>query len=245
MRHTKKTVLLLVVILSVTLATAVTALRTQNSRAQRNIADDQMPIIDYAALDSTAPEEHLKRQRRSKRYDNSRMVVEPQKAGGSIVVIDHSIGKMPALPVNLSDVIVIGNITDAHAHLSNDKSGVYTEFTIRVDEILKDTTGSLQIGWPILAQRIGGRVRFPSGVVQKYGISYLGMPRTNRRYALFLKKNDDSDAFIIVTGYELRAGEVHSLDGVKGTSELPQFAAYKGMNETKFLSTILTANVGP
>lgn len=248
MRNTKKTVLLLAVILTVTLSTVVVALRTQDNTAQRNIAQDQMPIVDYAAPDSAAPEERVKRQKRSARYDNSRLVIEPQKPGGAIVVIDHTIGKMPALPVTLSDAIVIGDVTDAQAHLSNDKSGVYTEFSIRVDEILKDTGGSLEIGGPILAHRIGGRVRFPSGVVQRYGISYLGMPRANRRYALFLKKNYDSEAFVILTGYELRAGEAFPLDGVNipgRASVLPQFVPYKGMDETKFLSKVRTASVTP
>lgn len=248
MRHTKKTILLFGAILTVTLVTVVAALRPQNNPAQRNITDDPMPIVDYYTPNSDNPEERVKRQKRSKRYDNSRLVIEPQKPGGAIISIDHTVGQMPALPVNLSDAVVIGDITDALAHLSNDKSGVYTEFTIRVDEILKDTTGSLQIGSPILAQRTGGRVRFPSGFVQSYGISYLGMPRTHRRYALFLKKYDVSDAFIIVTAYELRAGEAHPLDGVnlpRGAGELPQFALYKGMDETKFVSRIRTLNVGP
>lgn len=247
MRNTKKTVLLLVVILTVTLATGVLALRTQDHTAQRNTAADQMPIVDYAGPDSAAPEERVKRQRSSARYDNSRLVIEPKKPGGAIVVKDHTIGKLPALPVTLSDAIVIGDVTDAQVHLSNDKSGVYTEFTIRVDEILKDPGGSLQIGGPILAHRIGGRVRFPSGLVQRYAISYLGMPGANRRYALFLKKNDDSEAFVILTGYELRAGEVYPLDGASipgRASVLPQFVPYQGMDETTFLSRVRTASIG-
>ena len=248
MRHTKKTLALFGAILIVSLVTVVTALRTQDNPEQRNTTDDQLPVVDYAVPNSANPEERVKRHKRSKRYDNSALVVEPQKPGGSIISIDHTVGQMPALPVNLSDAVVIGDVTDAHAYLSNDKTGVYTEFTIGVDEIVKDTTGSLQLGSSISAQRIGGRVRFPSGLVQNYGISYLGMPRTHRRYVLFLKKYDDSDAFTIVTAYELRAGEAHPLDGVnlaRGAGELPQFARYKGMDETKFLNRIRTASVGP
>jgi hypothetical protein len=70
------------------------------------------------------------------------------------------------------------------------------------------------------------------------------MPQSGRRYALFLKKNDTDDAFVIVTGYELRAGVVHPLDGVDipgGASELPQFVPYKGMDLTQFLTRVRTA----
>jgi hypothetical protein len=224
--------------------TVIGALRTQDNAAQRNTTEDQTPIVDYETPVPALPEERLKRQRRGKHYDNSHLVVEPQKPAGRIIATDHTIGKIPALPVNLSDAIVIGNITDAKAYLSSDKSGVYTEFTVQLEEILKNTTPSLKIGSPFSAQRVGGRVRFPSGIVQRYGVSSLGMPRHNGRYALFLKRIVDSDAFMIVTAYELRAGEVYPLDGVnvpKGASELPQFALYKGMDETEFLTRLRTA----
>lgn len=237
MRQPRKLILLVLAILTVTVLTVAGALRTQNEAAAQKAADDMIPIVDYATSVFASPEESAKRQIRSKRYDNSHLVIEPKKPAGTIITTDHTVGKMPALPVHLSDAIVIGNITDAQAYLSNDKSGVYTEFTVAVEEILKDTSLSLKIGWSISAQRIGGRVRFPSGIVQRYGISYLGMPRPNRRHALFLKKIDDSDAFIIVTAYEFRAGKVQPLDGVSiadGAIELPQFAPYKGIDETEF-----------
>jgi hypothetical protein len=245
MRNTKKTaVVLLVMVLGVTLATVVASLRTQDSGAQGSASGDQVPIVDYDAPDPNDPDERAMRQTRSRRYDNSGLVIEPQKPGGQILLMDHTIGRLPSIPVNLSDAIVIGDITDAQAHLSADKTGVYTEFVLRVDEILKDGSGSLKIGGQLLAQRLGGRVRFPSGTVQRYGISKLGMPQSGRRYALFLKKNDTDDAFVIVTGYELRAGVVHPLDGVDipgGASELPQFVPYKGMDLTQFLTRVRTA----
>lgn len=140
---------------------------------------------------------------------------------------------------------MIGETTDAQAYLSNDKSGVYTEFTVRVDEILKnDITAPLIVGETVAAQREGGRVRFPSGRVQRYRTHYQHLPRAGRRYVLFLKRNDDGQAYYIRTGYELRVGHVHPLDGVnmnKGASELPQFAAYKNADEATFLRALRDA----
>jgi hypothetical protein len=153
--------------------------------------------------------------------------------------------QVPAFPTESSDAVVIGETVDAQAYLSNDKSGVYTEFTVRVDEILKnDSTVPLAVGETVAAQREGGRVRFPSGRIQQYITHYQHMPRAGRRYVFFLKRNDDGQAYYIRTGYELRAGRVMPLDGVnmnKGASEIPQFAAYKDADEATFLRAVRAA----
>jgi hypothetical protein len=42
-----------------------------------------------------------------------------------------------ALPTHISNAVVIGEVTDAKAYLSEDRTSVYSEFTIRVGEVLK------------------------------------------------------------------------------------------------------------
>lgn len=151
---------------------------------------------------------------------------------------------LPALPVAQSDAIVLGEITDAQAYLSDDRSGVYSEFTIRVDELLKNSDQSpLAVGNLAVGERPGGKVKFPSGKVQRYGIDKQGMPRVGGRYVLFLKSNGKGQDFTIVTGYELRNGTVFPLDNARsrnGGSELP-FDAYRGANEINFLTSLRNA----
>ena len=101
---------------------------------------------------------------------------------------------------------------------------------LKVDEVLK---GNEELLSGIVAEREGGRVRFPSGVIFRYFVDGRGIPKVGHRYLLFLKQLDDGD-FSIVTGYELVGGRVAPLDV---TGVVP-FAKYKGADETEFLSLV-------
>jgi hypothetical protein len=122
---------------------------------------------------------------------------------------------------------------------------VYTEYTLRADEVLKQSSvAPIVTGGFVDAQREGGRVRFPSGRVQSYITHYQGVPITGRKYVLFLKRNEQADLFTILTGYEQRDGHVYPLDGVdlgQGATELPQFVAYKGIDEATFSKALRSA----
>ncbi|MCA1565513.1 MAG: hypothetical protein LC803_07730 [Acidobacteria bacterium] len=248
-RH-KKILPLLLVVFAVTVLSTLAALPTQEretSPERQSAGENQHPVADYAATESTDPEKRAQRRARSKRYDKQSWVREPhpQSGGGDVKRLDSWMREVAAFPTATSDAVVIGETIDAQAYLSNDKSGVYTEFTVRVDEILKDDAAApLAVGGTLAAQREGGRVRFPSGRIQRYKRHFQGMPRAGRRYVLFLKRNEDGEAYYTRTGYELRAGRVRPLDGVemnKGASEIPQFAAYKDADEVAFLSALRDA----
>ena len=142
----------------------------------------------------------------------------------------HWPADFPPLPVEESTTIIVGKVTEAKAHISEDRSGVYSEVTVKVDEVLKDTTG---IGGMIVAEREGGRVRFPSGTIFRYVVHSLGVPKVNHRYLLFLKPLVDGD-FSILTGYQLLDGRVEPLDV---TSVVP-FAQYKASDETALFSEV-------
>ena len=142
---------------------------------------------------------------------------------------------MPQLPAAQSDVVVIGQILDAQAYTSGDKNGVYSEFTLQVNEILKkDGEWVATPDAVITVERQGGRVRYPSGRTEWYRISLQEMPLVNHRYVLFLKRID-SDSFSILTGYELREGRVYGLDSAS------QFRALGGTEETPFLTSVREA----
>lgn len=253
MQKHRNILVLLLIVLSLTVLSTLTALSSQkqNSTAsptQQSAEAEQEPIADYAAGEPADPEKRAKRRARGKRYDGQSWVMEPhpQSGGGDVGRLDSSVMlELPAFPTEISHAVVIGETTEAQAYLSNDKSGVYTEFTVSVEDILKqDTATPLVVGETLAAQRAGGRVRFPSGRVQRYKTHYQHLPRAGGRYVLFLKRNDDGQSYYILTGYELRAGRVHPVDGVnmnKGASELPQFAAYKDADEAAFLSAVRAA----
>lgn len=252
MRRHKKILPLLLTVLAIMVLSALAALPNQGqngttSPKQESAEEDQLPVADYAVPESADPEKRAKRRARGKRYDKLGWVREPRPESDSGLTgrIDSWMHGVPAFPTESSDAVVIGETTDAQAYLSNDRSGVYTEFIVRVDEILKnDIIEPLTVGGTVAAQREGGRVRFPSGRIHRYKLHFQGMPRAGRRYVFFLKRNDDGQAYYIRTGYELRARRVFPVDGVnlnKGAAELPQFGAYKSANEETFLNAVRDA----
>ncbi len=143
----------------------------------------------------------------------------------------HWANAVPDIPVSESDVILIGHIADAHAYLSNDKTGVYSEFKIDVESVLKND--KLQTLYEIVADRSGGSVRFPSGKVQRvYVFRGQRMPQLGNRYVFFLKRNALEHDVTIITGYELRKGKILALDN------LPPYNSNNNSNEIDFLQLL-------
>src|SRR5690349_17945964 len=143
---------------------------------------------------------------------------------------------LPALPLAESSGVIVGQITDAKAYLSNDKTGVYSVFTVQVQEVIKNATRlSLSNGSSIEVERDGGRVRFPNGRTLIYVAT--NMPEVGLRYVLFLTNARGQSDFQILTGYELREGKVYPLD------DLPNLYTYENADETTFLNQLRTANL--
>ena len=251
MRH-RRLLTLAILVAAVVMAPAVSHAQTADTRACKNqpvglqsSKETAMPTIDYAKAELPDANERTRRNGRGKRYDGSLRVDEPHPEAGGKGILDSWMQAVPAFPVDASDAIVIGRISDAQAYLSPDKTGVYTEYTTLIETVLKQyAKGVIFVDGFVDVQREGGRVRFPSGRAQSYITHYQGVPVTGRRYVLFLKRNEDGETFYLVTGYEVRNGCVYPLDGVnlnEGATELAQFAAYKGADETSFLSDLASA----
>jgi hypothetical protein len=149
---------------------------------------------------------------------------------------------LPALPVSQSDAIVLGEVTEAEAHLSGDKTGIYSEFLVQVEEVFKESGGPLTVGDVLSVNRVGGGVRFASGKVQQYKIARQGMLHKGSRYVLFLRQTTDND-LLILTGYELSGGRVIPVDGedIKDArSDLP-FVLYRGADQSRLLQDLKAA----
>jgi hypothetical protein len=224
------------------------SLMSSKQRALVSFAQDPpeelvLPIADYNAPEPITPEDRVKRHARNKRYDHqSGEAIKEAPYTVERIWSAHWARDIPAIPVSQSDVILIGTVIDSQANLSDDKTGVYSEFGIRVEEVLK-LVGISTLSYPIISiERFGGAVRFPSGVIQKYRSSGQGMPRQGRRYVLFLKKIDQDDDLSLLTGYELRGQKIVPLDGSsqQGNERLA-FDSYKGVDVISFLKIVRDA----
>ena len=152
----------------------------------------------------------------------------------------------PAIPVSRSDVVVIGRITDAKAYISSDRTHVYSEATVTIEEVLKgDPRCPLIPGAELDAERSGGAVRFPSGKILRRGSLGMNIPHAGGRYLLFLTYNDEGKDFPIVTGYELLGNHVFPLDGAAGKDgnfrQFNSYEAFKGAEEPSFLNDVKAA----
>ena len=214
----------------------------------------QLPVAEYDAPEPANPAKRTLRRLRSRRHnltdpsvkgnDVSRFALTERSARMSLGGPWSHTPEEPAIPVAESDAILIGDIVGANAYLSTDKTSIYSEFTLLVWEVIKDSSAAISTGVPVTIERSGGALRFPSGKVLIRGLLGKPLPLISRRYVFFLKRNPEGEDFSIITAYELRGGQVFPLDGIspKGEVVVP-FAAYqkyKGVDEPSFLVTIRT-----
>src|SRR5690606_28120555 len=96
---------------------------------------------DYDAPEPLDVTEKANRKRSNQRYDDQGWVQKhPHPETGMIG--RHTESDSPTkIPANESDLIVTGTIVGVSAHLSNDKTGVYSEYKIRIDQTLKNNLG--------------------------------------------------------------------------------------------------------
>ena len=228
-----------------------TAIATWGVPAQNNSApakqqkfnraefESQFPITDVNKPAPSAPNKHAKWKAKSKKYKG----VGPHitESSDTITINNEWDISLPALPISKSDLVVVGEVVDAQAYISEDKDWVYSEFTIRVEDVLKNASNvTLTPGSLLDADRDGGRVRFPSGHITLHYVSGQGMPRVGGRYTLFLTLDGQEQSVHILTGYELCGGRVSPIDNPAG-GQHPIATSYKEADETSFLSDLRAA----
>jgi hypothetical protein len=135
----------------------------------------------------------------------------------TIYVIKDYAEKLDSLPASRSAAVVIGTVLSSKAYVSKDRTYVYSDFQVRVDEVLKqDPPMNLVVGGRMVASRGGGTIHFPSGRINDYVNHGEGMPAIGSQYLFFLARpsNITEPEYQIITGgaYELRNGMVHPLD---------------------------------
>jgi hypothetical protein len=214
--------------------------RSQARTPAQGFDFEDLPLVEYDRKETADLKERAKREAKGRKYNRSESAFAPHLV--SVSDRYHWDQNMPSLPFKESDAVIIGRVTDAQAHLSSDKTGVYSEFTIEICQVLKNDSHT-PLPFPVIvAERTGGRVRFPSGRIGVMYVSNLGMPRVGRTYVLFLthnfpyqvRRNED---YRILTGYELRDGLVIPLE----TSGVVNFDAHRGKDQATFLADLQAA----
>ena len=190
-------------------------------------------VTDYDAPLPENAEELEQRRLKGQRYDNQNWVVKEPNHDVDYARRSIKPAPVPTYPVEESDLIVTGLATAASAYLSNDKTGVYTEYTIRIEQVLKDNSSrKLSSGIAITIDRTGGAVRYPDGHKIGYLVAEKKLPSVGALYVLFLRDDKRSKNFEVVTLYELKVDSVIPLDSGF------QFDEVKGMTKSDFMKTL-------
>lgn len=186
--------------LALSVVTTITIIHSQQKDnaallKQRTVKQDDVPIANYNEPLPTGMHERAKRGKRSKRgnlklgpetgvLDPKRFMITEERES-SYGGFDTHAPPEPAIPAAQSQVVVTGEITKAEAFLTEDKVSIYSEFTVKVDRILKNSTGEqIGIGDRITVSRGGGAVRLPSGKVIRKLFDGKPMPHVGSKYVL-------------------------------------------------------------
>lgn len=250
----KGTSLVMLAVLVLVVLTFTAQLRSENRLAAQHTQEKKLeeylrgfPVTNYNASESPDTEKQAKRRAKSRTYnDKHGEKINPDSAVTAAIRNEWESGLASTIPVEQSSAIVIGKVTDAQAYLSEDKTSIYSEFSVWVEDVLKnDDAEPIAVGAVITTERRGGRVRLPSGLTSSFYVTGQNPPQIGRRYVLFLGHNpfEASDMTIcslrdmsrhILTGYELRAGKVFPLDGAGGKG----FIKHEGEGDVAFLAEI-------
>jgi hypothetical protein len=193
----------------------------------------KLPLAVYTAPEPTDPTQRAIRKARNSRYDKRNYKPFDQlplnrKETGSMGGDYFSV--TPVLPASESDAIIIGEVVNAKGYVSNDKTGAYSEFNVRVIEVLK-TDNNLSADL-IVVEREGATVQLPDGRTIRYVIGDLGVPRIGGEYVFFLRYYADGQIYNILDLYELYDERAIRLD----TRAL--YLKYSETEESKFLNEL-------
>lgn len=136
----------------------------------------------------------------------------------SILYSQQTDAKLKHLTIN-SDLIVTGKVFKQQSNWNKDKSRIFTEATIQVDEFLKGSSNGNSVV-----------VTYPGGEIDGVGELYTHMPKfaDNEDVLVFLKKDDSIKGFKVFDGQE---GEIKILKdaktGEKVTSSNVQISSIK------------------
>lgn len=193
---------------------------------------NRFPIADYDEPDSNDVQKDRLRKEKQKRHNNFKIVTsKPPEWQVERVFVGEGAMNFPALPVAESSYILLGRVTNAEAHLSENKKNVYSEFTVFVEKVFKTASKSIVEGNEIAVDRIGGYVKYPNGRTLLYRVASSNMPAVNERYLFFLVSKNNQD-FSILTAYALNS------DGVAPLDDSPQFEALQGLTEEALIQKL-------
>jgi len=188
-----------------------------------------------------APDQDRRVLRESRHKDTFHEITDPAETSSSgptedsiMEISDYAEPRDP-FPTTRSTAIAIGTVLSGKAFVSKDRTYVYSDYQVRIDQILKqDPSRTLVVGEEMVVSREGGTIHFPSGRITNYINHGEGYPAIGSQYLFFLVKpgNFPEPEYEICMGaaYELKDGKVHPLDD--------EHIRFDNASESEFLNKV-------
>jgi hypothetical protein len=200
-------------------------------------------VVQLLAQVSSDPQENTARVAKSARYNGGGCDLT---VTGRDCFFEHfAPGALPLIPLKESALALLGTVTKVQPYLSLDRTHIYRETTIQIEEVFKSPeTFSVPPDRALITDQIGGAMRMASGRVIHDGsvVDFIGRMYVGGRYVFFLRQVHEGKDLAILSAYELRDGKVFKLaeDGSPGkvllsrTPNRPDSLS----DEQKFLQTL-------
>lgn len=196
--------------------------RKPSSELQKRL--DQLPVVDFNETNETDPVRRARNDRHNSHVSKEGVKKPKLSEAMTPILLDLPLSDQPSLPpFPMTHVVAIGTVQKVQAYLSSDRTSVYSEVTIAIEDVLKGNE-LVTAGLIVDAERPGGGVRFPSGKILHRGATGRNLPISGHRYLFFLNSIEGDESFNIVTGYELN-DIVTPLDGTG--EDYPEFKPYE------------------
>lgn len=177
--------------------------------------------IERSAIDEAPepldPVERAAREAKSRRYDDpdgrDLTTLEPGTFMETIACSGG--GRRRALPEGAYGTVVLGTVRAVQPYLSSNRTAIYTEYELEVEEVFKSAGGQVRMfDRTVAVDRMGGVLRRRSGQIISWGFSGSMIPHPldlHGRYVIFLREVHEGNDLMLGTVFELRNGQAFML----------------------------------
>ena len=183
----------------------------QSGESQRKVDSD----IIAEESESSHPKEREARRAKNTRYNTGGADLTVERMQGSEIFFEQVWPAVDFIPAAESALVVIGRVIKVQPYLASDRSRIYTEITIAVDDLLKrDQDNRVAANKTVVIDRLGGALKLKTGRVVRDDtwIDNLGSPQLGQRYVVFARAINDAKDISLIKSYELIDGKVFTND---------------------------------
>jgi hypothetical protein len=186
----------------------------QSSQAGESQSKVESDMVSEESEPSDAREREVRRAKNT-RYNTGGADLTVERPKDSAIFFEQVWPRREIVPASESAVVTTGRVVKLQPYLSGDRSRIYSEITIAVDDLLKrDRDDRLSANKTVVIDRLGGALKLKTGRIVRddIQIDYLGKPQLGKRYVFFARRVNDGSDISLIDSYELRDGKVFTND---------------------------------